>query len=80
MHAKSPDFATTLKGCCTAPTKNPFARATLADGKDVAFYTLLPLHAAEIAFKRQHGPRALLERFAERNVPEYWDPKRPSAV
>jgi hypothetical protein len=60
--------------------KAPFERATLSDGKDVVFYSMLPIYTAERDYEREHGTIALLTRFAERNVPEYWEPKRPCVV
>ena len=71
---------TAMTGWLLCADKAPFVRAKLADGREVVFYTILPLHTAEQEYERRHGPRALLERFAARGVPEVWDPDRPSAV
>lgn len=60
--------------------KAPFTRAKLSDGKEIVFYTILPIYSDERDYERQHGMKALLERFAVQNVPEYIDPNRPSAV
>jgi uncharacterized protein len=71
---------TAMTGWLLCADKAPFDRASLQDGRAVVFYTLLPLHPAECDFERRRGPRALLELFAGRSVPEHWDPRRPSAV
>jgi hypothetical protein len=45
----------------------------------VRFLWLIPITAAELAFKRKHGLDALEERF-ERASFDYLDPERPSVV
>lgn len=60
--------------------KGPLTRFTAADGREVVYYTALPIHTAERDYERRHGLPALLERFAEREVPEVLTPDRPSAV
>lgn len=71
---------TPYTGWLLCADKAPFRRAQLPDGRVVVFYTLLPIHSAEIEFERRHGPVALLSQFAERGVPEHFVPDRPSAV
>jgi hypothetical protein len=60
--------------------KAPLTGFSRADGTEVVFYTLVPIHTAERDFERQHGLRALLEKFAERDVSPYIDPQRESVV
>jgi hypothetical protein len=60
--------------------KDPLGRLETPDGRDVVFYEMVPIHTAERDFEREHGTEALLEKFAERGVPEYLDPARPSVV
>lgn len=60
--------------------KEPLARADLPDGKSVVFYTLLPIHTAERDLALREGLVALLERFAEREVPTHLDPHRESVA
>ncbi|MDY3562922.1 suppressor of fused domain protein [Gemmata sp. JC673] len=60
--------------------KDPLGRLDAADGREVVFYELVPLHTAERDFEREHGTEALLERFAQADVPEFVVPDRPSVV
>lgn len=60
--------------------KDPLNGFTRADGSEVVFYTLFPIHTAEREFERQHGLRALLEKFSEKEVSTYIDPHRESVV
>ncbi|HEY1188416.1 MAG TPA: suppressor of fused domain protein [Gemmata sp.] len=60
--------------------KEPLGRFEAPDGRDVVFYELVPIHTAERAFERAHGTAALLERFAQHEVPEHIDPNRKSVV
>ena len=46
------------------------------DGTRVVFYLLYPIYAEEAAFEREHGSKALLERFRDRDVPMHFDPHR----
>jgi hypothetical protein len=60
--------------------KGPLARAELPDGRSVCFYTLMPIHTAERDLALREGLVALLERFAEHDVPMQLDPERASVV
>jgi hypothetical protein len=60
--------------------KEPLDRVELPDGRSVVFYEMVPIHTAERDFEREHGTAALLERFAERQLPDSLDPNRPSVV
>ncbi len=60
--------------------KEPLGRFEAPDGRDVVFYELVPIHTAERDFELAHGTEALLERFADNEVPEWIDPHRPSVV
>jgi hypothetical protein len=58
----------------------PLTRFKMSDGRSVFFYEMIPIHTAERDFERDCGMQALLDRFAEQNVPQYLDPKRASVV
>ena len=60
--------------------KEPLDRVEMPDGRSVVFYEMIPIHTAERHFERKHGTQALLEKFAEHNVPEHINPRRPSVV
>ena len=60
--------------------KSPMERFEMPDGKSVMFYTMIPIHTAERDFEREHGMVALLEKFAEVDMPDFIDPKRKSLV
>lgn len=55
-------------------------RIRVADGREVAFFHAMPVHAAEAAFAREEGAWALLERFQENKVDIALDPGRESVV
>jgi len=51
--------------------------ATFADGREVAFYALIPLHKAEMDFKLKKGMAGLLPLFPD-GLPEVIDLARPN--
>ena len=46
----------------------------------VVFYTLLPIHTAERDLALREGIVALLQKFADEDVPDYVVPDRPSVA
>jgi hypothetical protein len=60
--------------------KAPLRGFVRPDGTEVVFYTLVPIHTAERDFERRNGLRALLQKFAQANVPSHVDPHRESVV
>lgn len=55
-------------------------RLPLPGGGSLHFWAVVPLHASELAYKREHGIDALLERFDAAGVGDRIDPRRRSAV
>lgn len=51
-----------------------------ADGKQIYFYSLLPLYPEEMAYNLKHGSRALLKRLEACGVTEVIDPHREKVV
>lgn len=51
-----------------------------ADGTQCCFWTVVPLHAAELHYKLEHGVDALTDIFDQRQVFDRIDPQRPSVV
>lgn len=60
--------------------KEPLSRVELPDGRSVCFYTLMPIHTAERDLALTEGLVALLEKFADQDVPLWLDPHRKSVV
>ncbi|MEZ6141979.1 MAG: suppressor of fused domain protein [Zavarzinella sp.] len=60
--------------------KSPLKGIKRADGSELVFYTVYPLHTAESEFARIHGLPALLGKFAECKVSEYGDFRRESVI
>ena len=60
--------------------QTPFAELVLPDNRLVRIITLFPIDAEEAALVREEGADALAERFLERDVPLYVDPRRKSAM
>ena len=52
----------------------------LADGTPVHFWSLIPLHPSEIAFKLQKGSDALFEKLEPAGFSDLFDPKRPAVA
>lgn len=55
-------------------------RLTLADGRVVRFWSVVPLYVAEMEFKLRKGADALLERLDEAGVTDLVDPTRPNVA
>jgi hypothetical protein len=51
-----------------------------ADGQDVFFWAVVPLHLSELRFKLEHGVDPLLDLFDRHGVTDRIDPARPSVV
>lgn len=51
-----------------------------ADGKDIFFWGVIPLHLNELKFKLEHGVDALLELLVTHGVTDKIDPQRPSIL
>lgn len=60
--------------------KEPLVRCDLPDGRSVVFYTMMAIHTAERDLALRDGLVALLEKFAEHDVPVHLDPARTSVV
>lgn len=50
------------------------------DGTQCCFWTVVPLHAAELRYKLEHGADALTDLFDRARVSDRIDPRRPSVV
>ncbi len=75
-------FADATELCCwvvlpSAAFGEAFHTATFADGREVAFYVLIPLHKAEMDFKLKKGMSGLLPLFPD-GLPEVIDVTRPN--
>lgn len=55
-----------------------FSRLTLDDGREICFYSIVPMYREETAFKLNNGLDKLLERFSKHNTQEVIDLKRPN--
>ncbi|OWQ47890.1 hypothetical protein CDL60_04660 [Roseateles noduli] len=64
---------------CMPMGENGFSM-TSQSGEEVIFWSVVPLHRAELAFKREQGADALLDLFDKRGVRARVDPARPSVV
>ncbi|MGV7211376.1 suppressor of fused domain protein [Oxalobacteraceae bacterium A2-2] len=76
----SPDTA--LCGALVLPAASapaPFQALELEDGKRIAFYAVVPLHAAEMELKRRAGTARLLQAFDAKGVTDLADPQRADA-
>jgi hypothetical protein len=60
--------------------KEPLTRLEMADGREVFFYEMVPIHTAERDYEREHGIVALLEKLADNKVMGHVNPKRESVV
>lgn len=60
--------------------KEPLAEIQLSDAETVVFFSMLPIHTKERDFEREHGSRALLEKFAAKKVPEHFVLSRKCVV
>jgi len=64
-----------------APSLGPeLAVLTLPDGTPIRFWSIIPLHSSEMAFKLEHGADALLERFETAGHTDLFDPQRPPVI
>jgi hypothetical protein len=54
--------------------------ADLSTGETVHFCALVPLHADELAFAREHGSDLMMDRLYDAGVTEIYDPARPSVL
>ena len=75
-------FAVGTKLCCwlilpSAEFGEAFHTATFADGREVAFHILIPLHKEEMEFKLKKGMTGLLPLFPD-GLPEVIDVARPN--
>jgi hypothetical protein len=78
-------FADDTELCCLLVARpmnfaRGFRRLRTEDGKEVAFYVLLPLHAAEVRYKLKHGADALTDKFDAVGLDDVIDPGRRSVV
>lgn len=74
--------ATALCGCILIEPQRSESEddiCTLPDGEPVNFYQLIPLYQDEIAYKLEHGAKALLEKLGG-TVSYVIEPNRPSAL
>lgn len=56
------------------------ATLRLADGTPVHFWSLVPLHPSEMAFKLANGADALFKRLAAAGHSDLFDPRRPAVA
>ena len=50
------------------------------DGSETHFYTVVPLYTEERDYELQHGMKAFLERYSDKQVPMIVDIDRPSFI
>lgn len=65
--------------CLPYPFGPELERCSLSDGTHIQVLWLLPITAAEKAFKNEHGLEELETRFEKAGI-EYWDVTRRSVV
>lgn len=76
-----PLASNTKLSCILAMTEpSAFGWLTLADGKRIAFYTLIPLYVEERDLEKKHGTQHLIQLFDQHRIPTYVDVQRPNVA
>jgi hypothetical protein len=81
--ARAAGAGTELVACLVLPPRllpSEAERFTAEEGVSVSLLALVPIYAAELAFARSEGARALAERLEAAGVTELLDPGRPAVV
>jgi len=60
--------------------RDAFSVMEVSPGKDVYFFTALPLYAEEAAYRQEHSAEELFGRFDEKNISDIIDVHRTRAV
>lgn len=73
-HSSTKQCAALLAPCISLPEE--FMRLTLNDGRDIYFFTVLPLYQEELMYRLKRGTDALFELFERAGVGDVIDPTR----
>jgi hypothetical protein len=57
-----------------------FQRLRLSDGKEIAFYSVVPLYKEEIELAVRSGTDELLNRFLSKGISDVIDPSRENVA